>query len=101
MKLLRIFVCPAFALQLLPFSRSVLEMTSRRRARRESLSLAASGFSSLPWQQLPLPARAGLPVFIHFCVHTPELTKRRVYITIYGGLGTMGTGLPPKSDKHH
>lgn len=40
----------------------------------------ALSFSLLPWQQLPLPARVGLAVFIQFCVLTEEL--RNVVFTL-------------------
>ena len=90
-KLPSIFVFSACALQLLPSS--ILEMTSRQWERRVSLSLslslspsvAASGFSLLPWQQLPLPASVGLPVFIHFCVHAPEELRSALFTLPYMG----------------
>lgn len=50
-----------------------------------SLSITASGFGLLPWQQLPLPASTGLPVFIHFCVQTPEELQRVVFTLPYMG----------------
>lgn len=54
--------------------------------REASLSLAASGFSLLPWQQQqPLPARVGLPVFIHFCVHAPEELQSAMFTLPYMG----------------
>lgn len=77
------FFCTVSALQLRRCSRSVLEMTSRQCKRR--ISLSDSGFSLLPWQQLPLPARVSLPVFIHFCVYAPEALRSTVFTLPYMG----------------
>lgn len=96
LKVLCIFVCSACALQLLPFSRSVLEMTSKQRERRVSLprcfgfqfvTMAAAATSCRSWSSC---------VHSFLCARSTGVTKRCVYITIYGVLGTMGTGLPPK-----
>lgn len=60
--------------------------------RKASLSLAASGFSLLPWQQLPLPARVGLPVFIHFCLHAQEESQRALFTLPYMGFFLINKG---------
>lgn len=62
------------------------------RTRKASLSLAASGFSLLSWQQLPLPARVGLPVFIHFCLHAQEESQRALFTLPYMGFFFINKG---------
>lgn len=96
-----IFVCSACALQLLPFSRSILEMTSRQWERRVSLP-RCFGFQFVAMAAAATSCQSGSSCVHSFlCARSRGVTKRCVYITIYGVLWTMGTGLPPKSNKHH
>lgn len=74
-------------------------MTSRQRE-KASLSLAASGFGLLPWQQLPLPASVGLPVFIHLCARAPEDFHSAVFTFPYMGSCEQQQGFPQGLNQH-
>lgn len=89
-----VFLFALCSLQLLPFSRSVLEMTSRQWERRASPCCFRFQFVTIAAATSCQSGSSCVHSFL--CARSKGVTKLCVYTAIYGVLWTMGTGLPPK-----